>query len=363
VNLAARSLVVSVAVAALLPLRASRAEDFQKTLLYGVGLRVGGGYTIRDQLPDSVGLMVLDVRPYIVGQVAPALKFQGNLDLNNFDNGRIHVLDAVARFEPHDLFNVWFGRFLPPSDRANLSGPYFQNAWNYPTIVNAYPSIYAGRLDGAALWGEIGKGKLKYQGGVFTLDESPPIGQAIYAGRAVVNLLDPESGYYNSSTYYGAKDVLAIGGAVQYKKTVFRLIEQKFIAFNVDGLFEKRLGRSGDTVSLEGAYYNFDQGSSTGAGPPPLPPAPAPAVKQGSSFFALVSYLIGSKLGPGRVQPMGRWQRFMPNGGGGSTNAIDAGLNYIVDGHATRAALVMQHIESPGTNALTTVQFGIQIQE
>jgi hypothetical protein len=358
VNLAARSLVVSVAVAALLPLRASRAEDFQKTLLYGVGLRVGGGSTIRDQAPDSVGLMVLDVRPYIVGQVAPALKFQGNLDLNNADNGRIHVLDAVARFEPHDLFNVWFGRFLPPSDRANLSGPYFQNAWNYPTIVNAYPSIFAGRLDGAALWGEIGKGKLKYQGGVFTLDDNSPIGQAIYAGRGVVNLLDPESGYYNSSTYYGAKDVLAIGGAVQYKKTVLGVVEQKFVAFNLDGLFETRL-RRGDTITLEGAYYNFDQGS--GAGGPP--PAPAPAVKQGSSFFALVSYLIGSKLGPGRVQPMGRWQRFMPNGGGGSTNAIDAGLNYIVDGHATRAALVMQHVESPGTIALTTVQFGIQIQE
>ena len=363
-NLAARSLLVFVAVAAILPLRASRAEDFQKTLLYGVGLRVGGGYTIRDQAPDSVGLMVLDVRPYIVGQVAPALKFQGNLDLNNADNGRIHVLDAVVRFEPHDLFNVWFGRFLPPSDRANLSGPYFQNAWNYPTIVNAYPSIYAGRTDGAAVWGEIGKGKLKYQGGIFTLDDNSPIGQAIYAGRAVFNLLDPEPGYYNSSTYYGTKDVFAIGGAVQYKKTVFRpapavLIEQKFIAFNIDGLFEKRLGRGGDTISLEGAYYNFDQGSGAG----PLPPPPSPAIKQGSSFFALASYLIGQKLGPGRVQPMARWQRFMPSGGGGSTNAIDAGLNYIVDGHATRAALVMQHVESPGTIALTTVQLGIQIQE
>ena len=38
-------------------------------------------------------------------------------------------------------------------------------------------------------------------------------------------------------------------------------------------------------------------------------------------------------------------------------------LNYIVDGHATRGALVMQHVESPGAIALTTVQLGIQIQE
>jgi hypothetical protein len=359
VKLAARSLIVSVAIAAILPLRASRAEDFTKTLVYGVGLRLGGGYTIRDGAPDTIGLTTFDVRPYIGGQVAPALKFEGNLDVTNGDQGRIHVLDAVAKFEPHELFNVWLGRFLPPSDRANLSGPYFQNAWNFPTFVNAYPSIYAGRLDGAAVWGEIGKGKLKYQGGVFTLDDNSPAGQAIYAGRAVVNLLDPEPGYYNSSTYYGAKDVLAIGGAVQYKKTVVGPISQKFIAFNIDGLFEKRLGGGGDTVTLEGAYYNFNQGSGAGAPPPP----PAPAVKEGSSFFALVSYLFGQKLGPGRVQPLARWQRFMPNGGGGSTNAIDAGLNYIVDGFNTRAALVMQHVESPGTIPLTTVQFGIQIQE
>ena len=175
-----------------------------KVLHYGVGLRVGGGY-LANTPAEGLGVTTLDVRPYIGGQVAPWLKFAGNLDLNNVD-GTIRVLDAVAQFEPTELFNVWLGRFLPPSDRANLSGPYYQNAWNYPTTVNGYPSIYAGRADGGAVWGQINHGQLKYQAGIFTLGTTIPFGQAIYAGRLVFNLLDPEPGYYNSSTYYGAKD-------------------------------------------------------------------------------------------------------------------------------------------------------------
>src|SRR3989449_193883 len=190
---------------------ASTAAPPPKTLSYGVGLRVGGGYTSTTDatVKSSVGIESLDVRPYISGQVHPLLKFEGNLDLNNGDQSRIHVLDAVAKFEPDDLFNVWFGRFLPPSDRANLSGPYYQNAWNFPAGVNGYPSIYAGRDDGGAVWGQLEKGKFKYQAGVFTLGTNTPTSQALYAGRLVLNLLDPEPGYYNSSTYYGTKDVLA----------------------------------------------------------------------------------------------------------------------------------------------------------
>jgi hypothetical protein len=317
-----------------------------KSLNYGVGIRVGGGYST--QSPDGYGVPTLDVRPYIGGQVAPWLKFSGNLDLNTADTSRIRVLDAVAQFEPTDLFNVWMGRFLPPSDRANLSGPYYQNAWNYPTTVNGYPSIYAGRADGGAVWGQIGKGQFKYQVGVFTLDPSVPIGQAIYAARLVFNALDPEPGYYNASTYYGSKDVLALGGTVQYKKTSDPAGDKKFVGFNFDLLFEKKLIASG-VLSLEGAYYNFDQGNAL--------------ANQGWSAFGLASWLFGSKLGPGRLQPMFRYQHAEAAAGGGSTNTLDGGLNYILDGHNARAALAVQNVSPPSGSSYTGIQVGIQIQE
>jgi hypothetical protein len=355
----ARTLLFLAACSLLLAPAARAADDPpQKTLLFGVGLRIGGGVdsTTAGASSDNLGIKSLDVRPYISGQVHPLLKFEGNLDLNNGDQSRIHVLSAVAKFEPDDLFNVWFGRFLPPSDRANLSGPYFQNAWNYPDAVNGYPSIYAGRADGGAVWGQLEKGRFKYQAGVFTLDANTPTSQALYAGRLVLNLLDPEPGYYNSSTYYGTKDVLAIGGAAQYQKlgatTVIGtdasgapvLARNDFLGFNLDLLFEKRLPWT-DTLTLEGAYYNFNKGA------------------QGWSWFAQASYLFATKVAFGRVQPMARWQQLTPTVGGDPVRVVDAGLNYIVDGHSTRFALAVQNRNPPGSPSTTSYQLGIQIQE
>src|SRR5712692_2251245 len=336
------------ALAVLIAAGAASADDFKlgpKLLSYGVGIRVAGGYT---DAPTGagMGLPTLDVRPYISGQIAPWMKFSGNLDMGS--DAKIRVLDAVAQFEPTDLFNVWMGRFLPPSDRANLSGPYYQNAWNYPTTVNGFPSIYAGRADGAAVWGQVNKGQFKYQAGVFTVDPAVPIGQAIYALRLVFNALDPEPGYYNSSTYYGAKDVLALGGTLQYKKTIDPLGDKKLLGFNLDLLFERHI--LADVLTLEGAYYNFDQGNDLG--------------KQGWSFYALASWLFSTRVGPGRLQPMARYQHAVPASGGDATKTIDGGLNYILDGHNARAGLVVQNMSPPGgASSTTTVQLGIQIQE
>jgi hypothetical protein len=318
-----------------------------KSLSYGVGIRVGGGYTDASS-GTGLGVSTLDVRPYIGAQIAPWMKFSGNLDLNNGDGGRIHVLDAVAQFEPTDLFNVWMGRFLPPTDRANLSGPYYQNAWNYPTTVNGYPSVYAGRADGAAIWGQVNKGQFKYQAGVFTVNPTVPIGQAIYAARLVYNFLDPEPGYYNASTYYGSKDVLALGGTIQYKKTADPAGDKKLLGLNLDLLFEKKM-IGADVLSLEGAYYNFDQGNTAG--------------QQGWSYYALASWLFGAKLGPGRVQPMVRYQYAAAPVSGNSTKTIDGGINYILDGHNARVGLVVQNSLPPAGSSMTNVQLGIQIQE
>src|SRR5690606_20685785 len=126
----------------------------------------------------------------------------------------IRPLDAVVKIEPHPLVNFWVGRFLPPSDRANLSGPYFMNSWHYPVDTNLFPAQYAGRSDGLAYWGQVKNGFFKWQLGMFdvTGGRNPRA-----AARVVLNLLDPEPGYYNSSTYYGTKDVLAIGATFQYQ--------------------------------------------------------------------------------------------------------------------------------------------------
>jgi hypothetical protein len=329
-------------------------DGLDKKLSYGVGLRAAWGVAAQSGSDAELGVSGLDVRPYISGQIYQWLKFAGNLDLNG-GNGtnvfsHIDVLDAVAQFEPSQIFNVWMGRFLPPTDRANLSGPYYQNDYYYPGTVNGYPSIYAGRADGAAIWGQVNGGQFKYQAGAFSTGGPAPFADLIYGARLTMNFLDPEPGYYNASTYYGSKDVLALGAVIQYQKLpdTAAATDNKLVAFNLDLLFEKRLG-GGNTVTLEGAYYNFDSGSGTG--------------KQGTSFFALASYLFGGKIGPGRIQPLARVQDFTPSGGGSSTLTIDGGLNYILDAFNARGGILIANTSPPGVPAVTTGQLVIQIQE
>ena len=48
---------------------------------------------------------------------------------------------------------------------------------------------------------------------------------------------------------------------------------------------------------------------------------------------------------------------------GDPVRVVDAGLNYIVDGHSTRFALAVQNRDPPGAPSTTSYQLGIQIQE
>ncbi|HTA19747.1 MAG TPA: hypothetical protein VK989_10670, partial [Polyangia bacterium] len=68
---------------------------------------------------------------------------------------RIGILDLIAQLEPDPAFNIWAGRMLVPSDRANFAGPYFMAPWNYPGAYGAGPSEGPyGRNDGVTVWGQ-----------------------------------------------------------------------------------------------------------------------------------------------------------------------------------------------------------------
>lgn len=313
----------------------------------GTGLRVE--YTLDPDVPgQNFGQGIgTNIRPYINGQLSRDIKFEANLDstvtvVAGEALATFRVLDAVIKLEFHDLFNVWVGRFLPPSDRANLSGPYFQNSWHYPVNANLFPAIFAGRHDGAAYWGQVGGGRFKWQLGMFDMTggDTP-----LLAGRVVLNLLDPEPGYYNSSTYYGTKDVLALAGTIHYQDggdvTVGSQIDGA--AAEADVLFEKRLGGAG-TLTLEGAYYNF---SDTGFG---------------QSVKTLASYLLPGKQGIGTLQPGVRLQVMMPDVGDDYAT-VNASVAYIIDGHNLRFALDYQHTgEHDMIAANDTLTLGGQIQ-
>jgi hypothetical protein len=224
------------------------------------------------------------------------VEFNTSFDSNStqgtgfYDVGSIRVLDAVAKFN-FKGFDFWAGRFLPPSDRSNLDGPYYLNAYGYP-IVSQYPGINAGRDNGVAVMKEIGGGKFKLAYGLFdgrtngsnagtNPDQSDNL---LHAARLTYNLWDPEPGYYTTSSYFGAKDVFAVAFAIQSEEsgvgTAAADNRGDFLGWNIDILMEKKVPNGG-VINLEYAHYNYDTDNKTDG-----------TIKQGEADLYLASYLL-----------------------------------------------------------------------
>src|SRR5215831_19306830 len=180
-------------------------------------------------------------RLYVNGPVTEKIKFMFNTEYNGVTND-IGVLDAAARIEVSPKFNIWAGRFLPPSDRANLYGPYFSHHWATYTdgVQDGYPFIATGRDNGVVYWGDFGK--LKVSGGGFDGASATGNKNVIGAARVQIDLWDPEKGYYLNGTYYGGKNLLALGAAVQG--------QSGNTASNADFLLERKLPDS-SVITIE----------------------------------------------------------------------------------------------------------------
>jgi hypothetical protein len=88
-------------------------------------------------------------------------------------------MDAIGRFEHNNHFNIWAGRFLPPSDRATFYGPYYANDWAPYAygVAGFYPDVAQGRDNGVAYWGDFGM--LKVQVGAF---DGEPVSRCLEKG-------------------------------------------------------------------------------------------------------------------------------------------------------------------------------------
>ena len=160
-------------------------------------------------------LLINSVRLYVNGPVNDKIKFMFNTEFDGATN-KVGVLDAVARVEMSPQFNIWAGRFLPPSDRSNLYGPYYAHHWAVYTdgVQDGYPFVFQGRDNGVVYWGDFAK-KVKVSVGAFDGASATGNPKILGAARVQIDFWDSESGYYLNGTYYGDKNLLAIGGATQ----------------------------------------------------------------------------------------------------------------------------------------------------
>jgi hypothetical protein len=238
---------------------------------------------------DATDAFLLDsLRLYFSGSVTKQIKFMVNTE---YDGGNhIDVMDAAAQFEFSPQFNIWAGRFLPPSDRANMYGPYYAHHWAVFTdgVQDGYPGIFQGRANGAMYWGQFGK--VKVSGGAFDGKSLTGDTTVLGAGRVQVDFWDAEGGYYLNGTYYGGKNLLAIGVAGQVQGSDNH-------AASVDFLLERKVA-GGGAFSIESEYAKYDKLGGYNS-----------RYATDTGGYVLASFLFPATVGIGKFEVLGKFAK------------------------------------------------------
>jgi hypothetical protein len=354
--------------------------DDTKYFQIGMGFRANLN-TVEDAAPDSTGtdsfdIAVNNMRLYTVSQVHKNIQIEYNTELSSGTSDgttdsamRVRLLDAVAKFNFAPI-EIWVGRHLPPSDRANLDGPFYLNAaWAYPMVQSfGNLGINAGRDNGISIHGDVGGGKFKWAYGAFegrtnntNTDSNPDQKDNVkHTARIDFALGDPEPGFYTGSTYFGAKNLTTIGFAWHHETDGVGTSgsAKDFTGISGDILIERALG-NGAVGTLEGAYYDWDTNDKQDS-----------TILQGESYLVQASYLMPGKTSigggiEGQLQPYVRYQgynRSMKNttGNTGFKSSREAGLNYVID--AFNAKITGLWKQDEDVSELDTFMMAMQFQ-
>lgn len=384
-----KAMALSVLIAAPLAEAGKKLEiDDTKWISIGVGTR-GSFTTIEDAAPNgddwNNDFNLDSARVYLNGQVTEQIAFELNTectfcgsDLEDYD-----ILDAIVKFNLSPVFNVWVGRLLVPADRAEMSGPYYANVYDF-NKTPFYPADYStsfsngagvyGRDQGVTFWGGLGEeARFTYAAGVFNgydgaANQSDNL---LYGARLSYNFLNVEKnpGYYTSSTYYGtAGDIFTVAIAAQYQEdgTGTELDPADFTGFSTDVLYETVLD-GGGVVTMEGEYKNFDADLSADA----LAAADCFCMFSGDAYMGTALYMFSKEVGIGKFQPYIRYTKNSPDDSS-DRDEFEAGVNYIIDGQNARISAFYQYgdILTKGLNYtpsasgddVSAFKIGVQIQ-
>ena len=336
------------------------------SLDYGARFRTGLMFQDPDNLKSlkkPYGLVDLDI--YFAGQLTRMVKWQAGVTASiapsapgtpNLAAPNVQLLDVIGKFEPAPEFSIWMGRMIHMADRWTASGPWGMDEFIFPgrypvtsSAANPTGTLFAGpkggtnlRDWGVAVWGSLFGGHAKYFLQAMQLQDPriPPL----YNGRIQVSLLSPEPGYYHRTTYYGTRDLLAIGigGQIQSRGSsragvaavppsmanpmgtpAVPAMFDTYKMFTADLVFEKVLGDAG-TLSINGGLNLFDGDFRT----------------FNNNFMGTIAYLLPGVVGIGKLRPSVRYQQAqLRSPGADSSKVIDVQLGYVVMGWWARLAL------------------------
>jgi hypothetical protein len=341
------------------PMRA-QTDTFDPSFSVGGGIQTSYQNTDPTGGPNVNSFSLDHARLYFNGDVTKYISVMFNTDYTS-GTDNMNILDAVGQFHISPKVNIWFGRFLPPSDRDNLTGPFYANEWAVYNdgIQDGYPFVYQGRDNGAMYWGDFKAGiaKIKFAAGAFDGASADGNTSLIWGTRLQIDFWDAEEGYYQNSTYYGDKNLLAIAGAneVQDGKTattVDFLMEKKVPgggAFTIESEYSRYVGLGAGQIGRVG--YNSAFGKSEGA-------------------YGLASFLIPKVVGMGKFEILGKYaiaeftdRVASPGAGSYRQNTAEVNFDYIIKQFDAR---VMSFYKDTRFNAVQTNTWeagvGLQLQ-
>lgn len=182
----------------------------------------------------------------------------------------------------------------------------------------------------------------------------------LVAARVQLDFWDAEDGYYLNGTYYGERDLLAVGVAGQ---TV-----SGDNAYTVDFLLEKKLANLG-VVSVEAEYAKYD---GLGGAPVNITVLGTPVgANESDGFYALGAYLFPQVIGIGRLQVLvktGEATFEFPIAGDVDQETTELNLNYIIKDFKARIGLFYVDVDfKPSSSGIIgipadTKLFGVAFQ-
>lgn len=342
-----------------------------KYVSVGFGMRASYGYAenaAANGVDDAHNFALENGRLYFSGSLNKYIKGMFNTE-KDIAGQPMQVIDANVQISIMPELTLWAGRFLSPSDRANMAGPFYSLGGGYwAGIASRYGfnGGYIGRDDGVALVGTAFDGMVSYSFGAFEGNTAFKLNGAafntaafrqgedglMYAGRLQVDFWDAEPGYYGTGNYLGGKDILAIGlaGRTQKNGAYSAVQTGDYSSYSVDFLLEKKDIGPG-AVSVEAAYYDYDtDGVFLG--------------EQGKAYSAGAGYIFNDVVGWGKFQPYARYQKFKADTAT-DTKAYDLGLAYIIDGYNAQISGFYRNTETktPATNVdVDSINVAMQFQ-
>ncbi|PCJ31152.1 MAG: porin [Gammaproteobacteria bacterium] len=312
---------------------------------------------------DSNDFALDSARLYVAGSLNKYIKGMFNTEKSG-GNDTFQIIDAAGIFQITPDVAIWAGRFLSPSSRANMAGPYYTSGDGYWQNISArygWNGGTIGRDDGAAVVGTAFDQRLAYSFGAFEADKiflfsgvndvtnnANQSDDLMYAGRLQYSFWDKEPGYYGTGNYLGAKDIFTIGVAARQKGdgSASATAVGDYSQWVVDLLVEKKL--SAGAVSFEAAYYDYDTDDVFTS-------------EQGEAYALGAGFIFNEKVGWGQFMPFVHYQNFDADNNI-ETERTDFGVNYIIDGYNAQLSAVYRNLEVTGSSDVDSFVLGMQLQ-